>query len=247
MRGLDVYLDNVGAISLNTVLDGLSSAGADAPNKVAIFEQLMDSQPLVITANTSTLYAYTGTDLIAAIGIVKGKPFKPDARMKKLLVDAGALGNATSRAMTYQPRIDGMSIYPDSDSAWVTLFAIKNTSFEADGTMGLGARVLYCFNAGGVTPAMAVTEPVAGSDYAVGYLDADKPPMDGGKSYKLTLPKDVHVNNFWAETIYHAQTRPQLQTSQKFPTVGSLTTGMTCIFLGGAPSRSERSPHVGQF
>ncbi len=34
------------------------------------------------------------------------------------------------------------------------------------------------------------------------------------------------VNNFWAVTLYDTQTRCQLQTSQLFPTVGSLTKGM---------------------
>ena len=97
---------------------------------------------------------------IAAIGIVKGKPFAPDDRMKKLLTEAATLGNATARAITYHPRIAGVSIYPDDPkSVWSTAFANKNTSFEADGTMGLDARVLYYFNAGGVTPAMAATSP----------------------------------------------------------------------------------------
>ncbi|MGB5831661.1 MAG: DUF1254 domain-containing protein, partial [Thiohalocapsa sp.] len=63
MRGVEVFLDNIGAVSINSVLDGLAKQGADASNKVAIFEQLMDSQTLVVTANTSTLYAYSGTDL----------------------------------------------------------------------------------------------------------------------------------------------------------------------------------------
>jgi hypothetical protein len=36
---------------------------------------------------------------LAAIGIVKGKPFAPDARMKKILTEAAALGNATSRTL----------------------------------------------------------------------------------------------------------------------------------------------------
>ncbi len=30
---------------------------------------------------------------LAAIGIVKGQPFKPDARMKKLLTEAATIGN----------------------------------------------------------------------------------------------------------------------------------------------------------
>lgn len=63
MRATDVYLDNLGAVSINSILDGFAREGADAPNKIAVFEQLMDSATLVVTANTSTLYAYSGTDL----------------------------------------------------------------------------------------------------------------------------------------------------------------------------------------
>ena len=41
---------------------------------------------------------------IAAIGIVKGKPFAPDARMKKILTEALAVANATSRSLFMNPR-----------------------------------------------------------------------------------------------------------------------------------------------
>jgi hypothetical protein len=50
-------------VSIYSVLAGLAEQGADAPNKIALFGQLLDSQTLVVTANTSTLYAYSGTDL----------------------------------------------------------------------------------------------------------------------------------------------------------------------------------------
>ena len=40
----------------------------------------------------------------AAIGIVKGKPFKPDARMRKILTDAVAIGNAAARTLALRPR-----------------------------------------------------------------------------------------------------------------------------------------------
>ncbi|QDS89184.1 hypothetical protein EC9_33810 [Rosistilla ulvae] len=162
---------------------------------------------------------------LAAIGIVKGKPFEPDDRMKKLLNEAATLGNATARAITYQPRIDGVFIYPDTNSAWTTAYANKNTSFEADGAMGLDARPLFYFNATGVTPAMATSHAGAGSDYALAYLDADKNAFDGAKTYKLHLPPNVPINNFWAVTIYDTQTRSLLQTSQTFPTVGSQSEG----------------------
>jgi hypothetical protein len=63
MRGMAVFLDNVGAVSLYSVRKGLADAGAEGANGIALFEQLLDSRTLVVTANTSTLYAYTYTDL----------------------------------------------------------------------------------------------------------------------------------------------------------------------------------------
>src|SRR5262245_17482338 len=43
--------------------------------------------------------------VLAAIGIEKGKPFAPDARMKKILTEAAAVGDATVRSLTYRCRI----------------------------------------------------------------------------------------------------------------------------------------------
>ena len=372
-RGFGVYLDNLGAVAIRAFLSSLAAQGADAPNKIAIFEQLMDSQSMVLTANTSTLYAFSRTDLakdgptvievppgmlgfldddwqrfvgdigvtgpdrgkggkylvvppgydgqipqgyfplkprtnknflflrgsiaegleagaknmtsgiriyplkdaakpvpttfinlsgksfntlfpntlayyehldqtiqdepidaidpaqrgaIATIGIVKGKPFAPDERMKKLLSEAVTLGSATARAITFEPRLDGVYLYPGTGSVWSAFFANGNATFESDGTMQLEAAVLYYFNAGGVTPAMAKTAVGVGSDYAGAYLDANKQPFDGSKTYKLHLPPNVPVNNFWAVTIYDTQTRSMLQTGQRFPTVGSQTKGI---------------------
>src|SRR5690606_23021701 len=121
---------------------------------------------------------------IASIGIVKGQEFEPDDRMKKLLTEAGTLGNATARVITTYPRIGGVQIYPDTDSSWIMGYADKNTSFEADGAMNLSARALFYFNAGGVTPSMAVTRAGAGSDYAMASLDANKKPLDGSRTYR---------------------------------------------------------------
>ena len=136
------------------------------------------------------------------------------------------LGNAAGRSITYDPRMSGVYFYPDTKSNWVTAYANLNTSFEADGIMGLDARALFYYNAGGVTPAMATTHVGLGSDYALAFLDENDQPFDGSKTYKLHLPPNVPVNNFWAVTLYDTQTRTQLQTSQLFPTVGSQSKGM---------------------
>ena len=55
---------------------------------------------------------------IAAIGIVKGKPFNPDARMRKILTDAAAIGAATERTLNWRAReAESFAYYPGS--AWV--------------------------------------------------------------------------------------------------------------------------------
>jgi hypothetical protein len=53
---------------------------------------------------------------LAAIGIIKGKPFAPDARMKEILTEAVALANATSRTLTMKGRDPTWYYYPGS--AW---------------------------------------------------------------------------------------------------------------------------------
>lgn len=163
--------------------------------------------------------------LFASIGIVKGKPFNPDQRMKELLTDAVAIGNGTARAITFYPRTKGNYIYGE-DSGWLMAFADKNTSFIYDEAYNTEAATWLYYNGIGVTPAMAVTRAGQGSDYGIIALDAEKRPLDGSKTYKINLPKDVPVKDFWAVTIYDTQTRSQLQTSQAYPTVGSQTEGI---------------------
>ena len=46
MRGTQVFLDNVGAVSMYSVRTGLADPVARGANRIAIFEQLLDSQPL---------------------------------------------------------------------------------------------------------------------------------------------------------------------------------------------------------
>jgi hypothetical protein len=121
----------------------------------------------------------------------------------------------------------GIQIYPDTNSAWLMAFLDKNVFFNGadQQTMNTDARAFYYYGYTIVTPAMAVSIPGKGSDYGIAYVDSNKKAMDGSKTYKVTLPPNVPVNNFWAFTIYDTQTRSQLQTDQVFPSVGSQTKG----------------------
>ena len=66
---------------------------------------------------------------LAAIGIVKGKPFKPDARMKKILTDAAAVGNAAGRALNWRAaEYPGWAYYPGS--MWANMLWQGGYNFE---------------------------------------------------------------------------------------------------------------------
>ena len=170
--------------------------------------------------------------LFASIGIEKGKPFAPDARMKEILTDAVAIANATSRSIVWHPRVDGtmqgIEVYPGENKAWVMAWVDKNVFFNGkDGkTMNSDARVMFHYPYTAVTPAMAVSRAGVGSDYGIAFVDSKKQPFDGSMTYKLRLPPNPPAKDFWALTMYDNQTRSQLQTNQEFPTVGSQTNGI---------------------
>ena len=66
---------------------------------------------------------------LAAIGIVKGKPFNPDARMQKILGDAAAIANATSRAIVLNPR-ESEDFYYYPGSGWQNSLWVGGYNFE---------------------------------------------------------------------------------------------------------------------
>ena len=170
--------------------------------------------------------------LFASIGIQKGKKFAPDARMKKLLADGVAIANAAARSIVWYPRYDknmeGVRIYPDTDSNWIMAYTARNVFFNGENgqTMNTDARVMFHYPYTAVTPAMAAPRLGKGSDYAIAYIDSSRQPFDGDKTYKLELPANPPVADFWAVTVYDTQTRSMLQSNQKFPTVGGNTEGL---------------------
>ncbi|VGO23445.1 DUF1254 domain-containing protein [Pontiella sulfatireligans] len=188
------------------------------PTDVSFFDRLND---LIQYEPISFLDPET-RGLIASIGIIKGKPFAPDARMKKLLTEAAAIGDGYARANTVYPRDPDARIYGEN-SEWVMGYAGKDCFYLKDGARRYDARLWLHYNAICVTPAMALTKPGAGSDYGIAGMDSKHQPLDGAKTYKLHLPPNVPVKDNWSVTIYDTQTRSMLQTDQPPAGVNSLS------------------------
>ena len=201
--------------------------------------------------------------LLAAVGIVHGKPFKPDARMRKILEDAVVVGNATARTVSFAPRAEeDVAYYPGSQ--WFNRLFAGGYQFldpppqvtaegvvpsPSDGARKLNPRTWFFYIATGVTPAMCMYLTGVGSQYLFAARGSDGEYLDGSRNYRLTLPPDIPQSRFWSVMLYDRQTRSMLQTDQPKPDLGSQSgtvetnpDGTTDIYFGPtAPDGKENN------
>jgi len=211
------------------------------------FINLSDKQYNTIHANNSEFYnelneviQYEPADaydpeilgLAGSLGMKKGQPFEPDARMQKILSEAAAIGNASARTILFRSRNKNAYFYPDRQ--WYSPLAGGSHEFLNNGERVLDDRVAFYYYATGSTPSMVKPMVGKGSVYEIGATDKNGDPLDGGKTYSVTLPGPVPVNNFWSFMVYDNQTRSILETDQKTGGVDSNKDGMIIADDGSA-------------
>ena len=137
--------------------------------------------------------------LLATIGIRKGKPFAPDSRMRGILNDAAAVGNATGRVLLFNTRRPDAFFYPNS--AWQLGWLGNDPNWSPDGVLDPEARSRYFYVSFGVSPAMTLKMIGVGSQYALSCHDAKGQYLDGSKSYRLHLPPGIPAKDFWSVVV----------------------------------------------
>ncbi|MGC4912993.1 DUF1254 domain-containing protein [Streptomyces albogriseolus] len=173
---------------------------------------------------------------LAAVGIVKGRPFEPDARMREILTEAAAVGNATARTLACRPRPAEGAHYYGASSQWLNGLLVSGHEFLAppaditdrgvelrpnDGARKLNLRSWWWYLGVGISPAFTAPLPGVGSQYVFSMADQEGRALDGGRYYRLVLPPDIPAAKFWSVTVYDNQTRSMLDTPQRFPRAGS--------------------------
>jgi hypothetical protein len=188
-------------------------------------------------------------ELLAAVGIVKGQPFTPDAHTREILDRAAKTAYKTSRVIGFAEVVNGISykVYPNRH--WANPFADGTPSKPsgalnlawintAGGYLALDARSNFFTNYYSISPGMISYTPGRGANYSVGFTDSEGTPLSGGSNYRLTLPPNVPARIFWSVTVYDAENSSGLANGQPFPSLGSRekpaqnADGSTDLYLG---------------
>jgi hypothetical protein len=142
-------------------------------------------------------------DLIAmrqlrSLGIKKGEAFVPDAEMREIM--SAAAGEAQAGFM--EGLRGGEPFY--SGSQWKLLENIgakTGFTFQTDDALYFDERALIYY--------MAFAAPKklgAGTFYLVGANDSTGHALHGEDRYRLTVPANVPVRQYWAVTVYDCET-----------------------------------------
>jgi hypothetical protein len=182
---------------------------------------------------------------LAELGIEAGRPFDPSDDTKALLTRAARQGRDEMLVAAFASRRPDRIVWPDRTWEWVGLRP-ENGTFERPGSLDVEARDRWFAQAIVASPAMFRREVGQGSLYWLACRDQAGQYLDGGRSYRLTVPLPVPATLFWSVTLYDAQTRSEVDTDQAqaalrslFENLGGDGTGSVDLYFG--PTRPPGS------
>jgi hypothetical protein len=181
-------------------------------------------------------------DQLKSLGIEKGKSFNPDAATKAMLASA-----ARDAGAWLESKYDaGLPPFFSPTSRWT--FPGPQDVIKAYAN-GFGDINSYPVDGRGVAYSYAyigIKRLGAGQFYAISIRDKDGDAFDGGKTYRLNVPANVPVDQYWSVTAYDRQTHaliknmPRASRSSQIPELQKNADGSVDIWLGpAAPAGRE--------
>ncbi len=160
-------------------------------------------------------------DQLASIGIVKSQPFNPDATTRAILNDAAREAHQWLVAQyesSFSPPYyeGGRWALPGSRE----LFEGQSTFFAKPGVYPVDIR--------GVTFSYAYFTPKhtgTGSSYLLTIADKNGRLLDGATTYRLSVPPNAPVKQYWSATVYDRATHAPVRNA-RWPSRSSQTPGL---------------------
>jgi hypothetical protein len=180
-------------------------------------------------------------DSLRSIGIEKGKPFAPDAKMKQVLKDGIAETHAWMAAKYdagLPPFFEGTHwTYP----AHPELLKAASEDFEGANDYPVDWRGItyhYAF--------IGIKRVGAGQFYLINIKDKGGADYDGAKTYRLRVPPGVPVEQYWSLTAYDRDTHALIKNVDRASRASNATDvkknadGSVDIYVGAkAPAGQE--------
>ncbi len=163
--------------------------------------------------------------MLAQLGIEKGEPFAPDERMEGLLSRAAVIGFDEMRVSFYEHPRGEKIVWEGRQWEYIPVTGALDLSTKEFGTANyrnLLTSDAYFWAGFGTSAAIGVRRTGVGSMYYTTPRDAAGAYLDGGKSYKLTIPGPVPASLFWSVTVYDSETRTIIDSGQGRGAVRSL-------------------------
>ena len=142
--------------------------------------------------------------MLASLGIQKGKPYNPDAKTKKAMLQAVVDAYFYMQQRTIHPE-DPSRIWWQGKHWYDVLFHDENREFAYDypDRIDLDNRADRYFP-GTYYPKKLTEKPAVQYLYAL--ADKNGKELQGGKTYAFTMPAKVPVKQFWSLVVYDLET-----------------------------------------
>jgi hypothetical protein len=185
-------------------------------------------------------------DVLKTIGIAKGQPFAPDAKTQRVLKssvrEAHAWMDSIYDEEFFSPFAAGsrwaLPASPEFAEGIQTDYAAAD-SYPIDGR---GRAYSYAY--------FSAKHLGAGQYYLMTIKDKAGRSLDGSKNYRLTVPANAPVRQYWSATVYdratHALVRGTRWSSRSSQTPGLQQDedGSVTIFFGPKPPKGKESNWV---